>query len=516
MRHEDETFKMQRTKREVHSLNDGLRRRWSGADSASRFCILAFALCALNHSAVSAQSYDTYLWQAHQAANIPATEVTPLVQRLREQINRILDAGHLAPMRQYFADLDNTAYYLYQEPGRIITTLAMAYPYCTDEQRTAIRAYVRAECGAAGYAPWSSNASLPENEGARREYYQMSSMWGWGHWYGMDGQGRPRLHTLYGLWLYAWNSGDSAVVRDNWTAIRNFYTANASRGALYGPLSGHIAMARLAHLAGDNTTAATAAGNATAALSAGTSLSAIRSATAAVYSYKHDPRNDGLIYHGWMFLNLSAEVGRFLADSAAAPVLALHDSARAMFPLWWVARAQYFCRWTGDEGIGLPSEAIGMLFPVERWVKQVAPAVLAGYRMDAACHAFGIGDCYTLEALVNTINACGSQSWVDVRSQAPQLAPFDGEIGVLLSRQTAPGNALLHARYSGGMLVIRRDDARAAAIVQVFTLDGRVAARGTLPPGIREITLHAPSALRAAVCRIQYGRESESTPVLVQ
>jgi len=470
-----------------------------------------------------AQPYDSYLWQTHLATSIPAADVTPMVQRLREQVGRVLGAGHLGPMRQYFADIDNTAYYLYQEPGRIVTTLAMAYPYLTVEQRDSVRAYVRAELADADYAPWSPNASLPETEGSRREYYTMTQMWGWSHWYGMDGQNRPRLATLYGLWLYAWNSGDTAVVRDNWSVIRSYYSANSSRGTLYGPMAGHLAVARMAHMVSDNATMTTAAGNFATALAAGKDLAAVRAAAATTYSYKHDPRNDGLLHHGWPFLNLTPEVGRFLADSVRGAVVAMHDSGVAMFPLWWVARAQYFCRWTGDEGIGLPTEAIGMLFPVERWVKGTSKESLAAYRMDAACHMLGTGDCYTLEALVNTINAYGDQAWVDVRSSGPVLSPFLGEIAVRHApgvRAAALGRVTARPLGHGQIAVRLRLATASPVTVTAVRPDGRTIVRverGVVPAGESGLTVDTPCVSGGMlVLRVHAAGTCHSVPVVLR
>ena len=78
------------------------------------------------------------------------------------------------------------------------------------------------------------------------------------------------------------------------------------------------------------------------------------------------------------------------------------------YPLWWLHQAPYFTRWTGDEGIGLPSEVFGLVFPVERWVKQTRAETLAGYMRSVPT---GVGDCYWIESLVQTIEAFGVVEW---------------------------------------------------------------------------------------------------------
>ena len=65
----------------------------------------------------------------------------------------------------------------------------------------------------------------------------------------------------------------------------------------------------------------------------------------------------------------------------------------------------------GGEGVGVTPELIGMIYPVERWVKGTEAAELA-YMRSAP---LGIGDCYWLEALVQTIEAFGDVKWEEVK-----------------------------------------------------------------------------------------------------
>jgi hypothetical protein len=436
------------------------------------FVIRRMAVILWIGAAAMAQPYDQYVWRTHQATNIPA-DAQSLVVRLREEIDKITGAGHLAPMRQYYADLDNTAYYLYHEPGRIILTLGAAYPYLSAEQKTAVRSYVADELSNPDYTPWSSNNTLPEGEGSHREFFNVTQEWGWGHWYGMDGQNRPRLFTLYGLWLYAYNSGDHAVVSDNWNAVKSYYSSNSSRGNIYGAVSGHLAMARMALLVDDASMMSTASANAEAALSAGASFAAVQSSTESYYAYKYDSRNDNLIYHGWMFLNMPPEIGLYLRDTVYTDVAANHQWVLDNYPFWWVAKFQYWTRWTGDEGIGLPSEVVGMVFPVERWVLERDAATLAGYRMDAACHMRGIGDCYAIEALINTINAYGDQSWVDIRTAGPVTDPFAFTVSTtnrVLSARTLTMRPIVRG---GAISMIVELSHPSPVTVRIMTLSGR-------------------------------------------
>jgi hypothetical protein len=78
----------------------------------------------------------------------------------------------------------------------------------------------------------------------------------------------------------------------------------------------------------------------------------------------------------------------------------------------------HFGTWAGNighdcEGIGLPREIFGMIYPVERWVADAPADQLASYMISGPD---GLGDSYWLEPLVWTIEAHGATQWVDVRT----------------------------------------------------------------------------------------------------
>jgi hypothetical protein len=116
-----------------------------------------------------------------------------------------------------------------------------------------------------------------------------------------------------------------------------------------------------------------------------------------------------------MFLNISPEIARFVADNASVSSAALsrNTSGKAQFPLWWMRQANYATTWTGLESVGIPTEMMGMVVPIERWVVRASAATLRDYvRSSPIC----IGDAYWLESLVQAIEATGTLGWVDVRN----------------------------------------------------------------------------------------------------
>lgn len=410
--------------------------------------VLAFALAlALGPAAAArAQSVDLtrYAWQFPFVHSITNADV--LIDELRDQVQRVLDAGPLAPLYISYSDQESVGYTVYQEPGRIITTLAWAYPHLPPPQQAAVRTYVNAEFDNPTNAPWgvtsygknrNSNFPLPRHAGAPREDHPRDRWWFERPNFGLN---RPFLHTLYGVWLYGFRSGDWTAISNRWPQIKQLYNAYGNDDAyrLYGTLSVHLALARLADRFDDAPQRATATNLLQARLNDGLSFTNVETACRGIpgqewrspygsYPNMYDARMNGSTYHGWMFLNLTPEIGRYLRDASAslhAHVLARHASGLATFPLWWMPKASYFNRsWTGDEGSGLVPEIIGMIAPVERWVVGSNAATLRSHLRGAPN---GKGDCYWLEALVQAIEAHGTLEWIDVRTPtgpAPRLQP---------------------------------------------------------------------------------------------
>lgn len=78
----------------------------------------------------------------------------PAARELRHQIEAILKAGHLAPLRFSGADQKNEGFYLYTtSPGRILNTLGAAFPFLTRDQQALVRTYVRQELARPEYTP---------------------------------------------------------------------------------------------------------------------------------------------------------------------------------------------------------------------------------------------------------------------------------------------------------------------------------------------------------------------------
>lgn len=386
--------------------------------------IVALSLVLLAGSA-SAVDPTKYAWEAPVVTNIsPAADY--LKQQLAEQVADILKAGNLAPWRVSHADQETNAessYFVYMEQGRIVTTLAWAYPHLPAAQQQAVKTYVAGQMANSTFAPWATSRLTGSVTATRREFHQLTKVWN--DW-GTSWQGKlPTVQTLYGCWLWAYRANDWATIQTYWPQIKTAYNAKADQGNIYGTMGAHIAMIRLADHFGDTAMRDTALANLTTNLNAGLDFAATETKTQAMYDKMYDSRQNGSIYRGWMFLNLCPEIGRYIADNATLKTAALarHNSGKSSFPLWWLVDAPYFQRsYTGDEGVGLIApDMMGQIVPMERWVVGASGATMIGYMRSApSCR----GDCVWIESLVQAIEANGTLQWVNVQAlrTAPMLA----------------------------------------------------------------------------------------------
>jgi len=355
--------------------------------------------------------WDRYIWETCHTENI-APAASNLVAELRMEVQKVLDAGPLAPVRTVYADLEQDPYFMYWQPGRVITTLAAAWPQLGAQQQASVRQYVRAELVDERRAPWNPQGFIPPDKGARRELHAFSEARGWDRYWAMWGSKKPIMGSFYGLWHYAHCSADWEALQPYYPRIAGLYGRLSGQCNLYGTMSAHVAMARIARHFADEPTRRLAVSNAGNVFTIVTNFAAVEAATQTYWKERYEPRQRNQNYQGWMFLDLSPEIGRYLADHVKAAILQRHNAGLKRFPLFWLRESPYSSRWTGDEGIGVPTELMGMLVPVERWVAGVPSETLAGYVRSAPdC----IGDCYWIEALVHAIEATGETKWIGVK-----------------------------------------------------------------------------------------------------
>ena len=381
-----------------------LRRIMAGAGS------LMVLACAAQAADPGAGPWDKYLWQTARTTEIGPSS-SNLITELRAEVQKILDAGALAPIRTVYADLEQDPYFMYWQGGRIVTTLAMAWPHLTSAQQSEVRRYVRAELQDAARAPWSPKGFIPPEKGGHRELHGFHEARGWERYWNMWGKKKPIMDSFYGLWLYGERSGDWKTLQEHFEQIADLYLRKAGEGDIYGTMGAHIAAARLARRFGDERLRGVAASNAAIAFQTGTNFAAVETAAKRYWKERYEPRQRGGAYPGWMFLELCPEVGLYLSEHVKDTVLQRNREGLQKYPFFWLREAPYDSRWTGDEGLGIPTELMGMIVPIERWVADAPFERLAGYMRSAP---ICVGDCYWLEALVHAIEASGRTEWVEV------------------------------------------------------------------------------------------------------
>lgn len=368
-------------------------------------CGLAFA------SAAVGGEYDKYAWETPRSSGIDAARTAWMVDALVEEVDRILQAGPLAPLRTAYADIPYEAYWSYFERGRLIGTLAWAYPHVPKAQQDGIRRCVRDLLQDPERAPWTPGI-LQRDQGAERAVHgdRVSE----GRYFEYDPRKTPTVHVLYGLWLYGDRTGDWETLEPYWPQISAYYKKAAPlETRLYGQMSAHVAMARMARRFGDSALESIAVRALEADLAAGRASDAIeeRQKQTRFAVYYSDRNRSSFPGQPWMYLDACPEVLRFIADTGRQQALDRIDAFQERFPLWWLAQSPYFTRWTGDEGVGAPPDLFGMCYPVERWVRGAPPEQLADYVRSMPT---GIGDCYWIEGLVQTIEAFGTVTWEPV------------------------------------------------------------------------------------------------------
>jgi hypothetical protein len=385
--------------------------------ATKNFKSVVFLVCAIlffpgiaRGQTASPDQWSKYLWQTYRTTNIPSS-ASNLVAELRHEVQRILDAGPLAPMRTVYADLEQDPYFMYWQRGRIINTLAMAWPYLSEPQQATVKSYVRHELDDDQRALWTAKGFIPPDIGSRRELHTFHEARGWERYWHMWGNKKPVMGSFYGLWLYADHTADWDSIHQHYSQIHELYSRKADQCDLYGTMGAHIAMARIARHFKDTATMNLAVSNAAAAFQSGTNFSVVEAATQKFWKERYEPRQLGRNYQGWMFLDLCPEAGRYLSEHVGEASLARHAEGLRKYPLFWLREAPYDSRWTGDEGLGIPTELMGMIVPMERWVAGASAHKLARYTRSAP---ICIGDCYWLEAMVHSIEAAGKTEWISV------------------------------------------------------------------------------------------------------
>ena len=302
-----------------------------------------------------------------------ASPPTDLVQRLRNEISAIVNSGgHLMPFyleRGFSSTLvwppgdanspDTLPRILYNshgnvywfDPGELLYTMAMAYPYLDSALQQQTKTYVAAEMERftpLDKLPFKDTDANWLSAGIARERYDVPFRAELNNWPSV----KANLDTMYGLWLWSKNTGDWSYACSNTAQIKSLYNDTKANLRYYADLGGLIGYARLAQglvtqkCAGWSSTDVTAAQQAAVdGLTAGLNFTTYRDRAENDFL---DPREKNT---GWslpVFFGLTPEVGLYLSerfDDAARAELLGKEGSTAM-PQWYLTKGGV----QGEEG----------------------------------------------------------------------------------------------------------------------------------------------------------------------
>jgi len=382
--------------------------------------ILIIVLFILPTGTFAATSYDTYVWQKLVSTGVNTTAAAAQIQELNKEISAIVTRGSLAPLVMHYSDQPSEGYEIYQDRGRIIQTLAMAYPYVNSSIQSQIVSYVKNTLSS-GDENFMTNKLKNAKQGVQRRLHGDSSA---------DTipnntfDNIPSLHVIYGMWLYGDKTGDWTTVQSHWSQLKTFYNNNKNSNILYGSLNGYIAMARLAKQFNDQTTLSAVEADITSQFAQALNPTTIETRQkSTLYRFFYDPRKEEYFSgQPWMYLNTSPETLRYISDNSAikSDYLNRLQTFERIYSPWWITQLPVFTRWTGDEGIGATPEMMNLFFNRERYVLKKPASTLSEYMRSIP---LGIGDIFWIEALIGSIESNGQDCWENLNTSTTECNP---------------------------------------------------------------------------------------------
>jgi uncharacterized repeat protein (TIGR01451 family) len=386
----------------------------------------------IHSSSVGTQALSNYVWN-EPIRPVDHPEPT-LVARLTEEIQAIMNAGHLAPLfleRGFttkqgipgdsahpedglvkFIPSGNVYWF---DPGELIYTLSIAYPYLSSGLQSQVRTYLQHEMYT--YPPLQPLPWGPSwlTDGTRRETYSMTvSVTVWP-------PPAPPLSTLYALWAYADAIGDWTYLENHWSEIDALFDDKKNQVDSYVAISGAMGYARIAAHLGHTAEAQEGENVAVAAMIAGQDFSAFLDTANTRYP---DPRNRITGLRAPVFFGLIPEVGQFLHDTTGGPITDYLDTLTDYYDgefLWYLTRLG-LQKEDGESSFHGP-ELAWSVYLAQAYTQDIEQAELQRY-LD---RPWGLGDLYYLQKLVATIETTSQPNLGSSTKHANNPVPTSGE-----------------------------------------------------------------------------------------
>jgi outer membrane protein assembly factor BamB len=218
------------------------------------------------------------------------------------------------------------------DPGELIYTLALAYPYIDASLQNQVRNYVTGEM--ARYDPLQN---LPYNDptrdwlktGAARERYSVPFRSSLNNWPPVA----TNITTLYDIWLWSKNTGDWSFIESHWSEAKSLYNNRKGNIRYYSDIAGLIGMYRLAEHFQDSATMDDAKQVAVIAMQKGLDFNTYRVSAEQDYM---DPRNQTTGWYVPVFFGLTPEVGLYLREQIGQPAIDyLYSKEQGDGLQWW-------------------------------------------------------------------------------------------------------------------------------------------------------------------------------------
>ncbi|MFZ5917182.1 MAG: PQQ-binding-like beta-propeller repeat protein [Chloroflexota bacterium] len=354
------------------------------------------------------QALSDYVWN-EPVRPVPYPDAA-LVARLEQEVQAVVSAGHLAPFfleRGFttkegvpgdsshpedglvkFSPSGNVYWF---DPGEMVYTLSLAYPYLSSGLQSQVRAYLQTEM--ALYPPLDALPWPPDwrTDGTRRERYTVTNMpnvWP---------PPAPPLSTLYALWAYADATGDWAYLQNRWSQIDSLFDSKKSQVDSYAAISGAIGYARIAAHLGRNTEAQEGENVAVSAMTNGQNFSTFMQTANTRYP---DPRTQTTGLRAPVFFGLVPEIGHYLRDTIGSTVTDYLNTLTDYYDgeyLWYLTRLG-LQKEDGESSFHGPELAWAVYLALA-FTQEIDRTELQRY-LD---RPWGTGDIYHLQKLVATI-----------------------------------------------------------------------------------------------------------------
>lgn len=304
----------------------------------------------------------------------------------------------------------------WHDPGELIYTLALAYPYLNADLKAQAYDYVVSALDRYSpleNLPWSNSARDWLRSGAARESYNVHLRPELNTW----PPPAPSLSSLYAIWLWSKNSGDWSYATEHWPQAKSLFSSRRQTVTdYYANLAGVIGYLRIAQHLGDTTAADDATQVALSALEDGKDFARYAQFAAEAYL---DPRGYSTGLSMPVFWGLTPEVGRYLREQtqgeAIAYITAKEDRDEGL-RWWYLTRA----------GIHGEVGETSFLAPTSAWSHFLAHAYIRNTDQEQLRlwldRPWGRGDLYSIQKIVATLHAEPREALVLHRLYAPAIS----------------------------------------------------------------------------------------------